>query len=46
MSANELAKIAVDIWFKIYSKYGAGLFESVGFSRKDTKRNAKKKIES
>ena len=29
MSENELAKIAVDICFKIHSKYGAGLFESV-----------------
>ena len=29
MSENELAKIAVDICFKIHTKYGAGLFESV-----------------
>lgn len=29
MSENELAKIAVDICFKIHSRYGAGLFESV-----------------
>ena len=29
MSENELARIAVDICFKIHAKYGAGLFESV-----------------
>ncbi len=29
MTENELAKIAVDICFKIHVKYGPGLFESV-----------------
>lgn len=29
MNENELAKIAVDICFKIHTKYGAGLFENV-----------------
>jgi GxxExxY protein len=29
MSENELAKIAVDVCFKIHSQYGPGLFESV-----------------
>ncbi len=29
MTENELAKIAVDICFKIHQQYGAGLFESV-----------------
>lgn len=29
MSENELAKIAVDVCFRIHSQYGAGLFESV-----------------
>ena len=29
MSENELAKIAVDICFKIHKQYGAGLFEKV-----------------
>jgi len=29
MTENELAKIVVDICFKIHSRYGPGLFESV-----------------
>lgn len=29
MTENELAKIAVDICFKIHNRYGPGLFESV-----------------
>lgn len=29
MTENELARIAVDICFKIHTKYGPGLFESV-----------------
>lgn len=29
MTENELSKIAVDLCFKIHSRYGAGLFESV-----------------
>jgi GxxExxY protein len=29
MNENELAKIAVDICFKIHTQYGAGLFENV-----------------
>ncbi len=29
MSENELAKIAVDICFKIHSRYGPGMFERV-----------------
>ena len=29
MTENEVAKIVVDICFKIHSKYGPGLFESV-----------------
>ncbi len=29
MNENELAKIAVDICYKIHSKYGAGVFEGV-----------------
>lgn len=29
MTENELAKIAVDICFRIHQQYGAGLFESV-----------------
>ena len=29
MTENELAKIAVDICFKIHNQYGPGLFESV-----------------
>jgi GxxExxY protein len=29
MTENELAKIAVDICFKIHTQYGPGLFESV-----------------
>ena len=29
MSENDLAKIAVDVCFKIHQKYGPGLFESV-----------------
>ena len=29
MEENELAKIAVDICFRIHTKYGAGLFESI-----------------
>lgn len=29
MTENELSKVVVDICFKIHSKYGTGLFESV-----------------
>jgi GxxExxY protein len=29
MTENELARIAVDICFKIHTRYGAGLFENV-----------------
>jgi len=29
MTENELAKIAIDVCFKIHNKYGPGLFESV-----------------
>jgi len=29
MDENELAKIVVDLGFKIYKKFGAGLFENV-----------------
>lgn len=29
MTENEIAKIAVDICFRIHTQYGPGLFESV-----------------